>query len=190
MMLKARLSQSIFLGLFIGGLYFNDGRDAYTTYIDAQAIIGFFFFISIANMMMTLSPTSLVFPMERQIFLKEESSRLYDVFTYFITKNMVEVPYMVISPLLSVVIFYWMIGLANTVSQFFFFYLVTVVVSLCGNSLGMFLGSLVNDVKAVSAIAPVIIVPFVIFAGFFKNIASLPAWIGWIQYISPVKYGF
>ena len=52
---------------------------------------------------------------------------------------------MVVTPLFFVVIYYWMIGLANTAGQFFFCYLVIVLASLCGNSMGMFLGSIVND---------------------------------------------
>lgn len=83
-----------------------------------------------------------------------------------------------------------MIGLESTVSGFFLFYLSFILVHLCGNSLGMFMGSIVNDQKAVAAITPALILPFVLFSGFFKNASNLPEWIGWIQYLSPIKYGF
>lgn len=59
-----------------------------------------------------------------------------------------------------------------------------------GGSLGLFIGSIILDAKTVSAVIPVVIMPVFIFAGFFKNRKDLPAWIGWIEYISPNKYAF
>ena len=29
-----------------------------------------------------------------------------------------------------------------------------------------------------------------LFSGLFKNRDDLPGWIGWFEYISPMKYGF
>ena len=33
-------------------------------------------------------------------------------------------------------------------------------------------------------------VALMMFAGFFKSLDSLPSWFGWIQYLSPFKYGY
>jgi ATP-binding cassette subfamily G (WHITE) protein 2 len=63
-------------------------------------------------------------------------------------------------------------------------------VSFAGNSLGLLIGSLVSDAKSISAALPMVILPFILFSGFFKNRDDLPVWIGWIEYISPLKYGF
>lgn len=35
-----------------------------------------------------------------------------------------------------------------------------------------------------------LLMPFMLFAGFYKNAADYADWIGWIQYISPFKYSF
>lgn len=178
------------MGVYVGGVYFGAGHDMETSPAAANAMIGFMFFISIGSLMMMLSPVTLVFPTEREVFLKEESSRLYNTFSYFVSKNLVEIPYMILMPILSILVFYWMIGLANTLHQFLLFYFIGFLISICGNSLGMFLGSIINDHKSVSAVTPLVVVPFILFSGFFKNGANLPAWVGWIQYISPIKYGF
>jgi ABC-type multidrug transport system permease subunit len=63
-------------------------------------------------------------------------------------------------------------------------------VSFAGNSLGLLIGSLVSDAKSISAALPMVILPFILFSGFFKNRDDLPVWIGWIEYLSPLKYGF
>ena len=38
--------------------------------------------------------------------------------------------------------------------------------------------------------ALIFIAPFMLFGGFFSNQANYYWWTGWIQYLSPIKYGF
>ncbi len=71
--------------------------------------------------------------------------------------------------MIMALIVYWMIGLASTVEQFFTFYLITFLVSFAGNSLGLLLGSMLTDAKSVSAATPLVLLPFILFSGFFKN---------------------
>lgn len=35
-----------------------------------------------------------------------------------------------------------------------------------------------------------VLIPFILFGGFFVNSATYPAWVGWFQYLSPIRYGF
>lgn len=189
MLVKSRLMQTIIMGLYVGGLFFADGGN-YLKTSRWMSISGFFFFLSITNLMQSLAPVTLIFPTERAVFLKEESSRLYTVFPYFLSRNLIEIPYLILTPLLFNLIIYWMVGLANTAEQFFIFYLISFFINFAGNSLGLLLGSVIPDAKAVSAATPIVLLPFVLFSGFFKNRFNLPVWIGWLEYISPIKYGF
>lgn len=70
MMLKSRLFQAVFLGIYTGGLYFNAGKKDYTDPIGWSTMVGYFFFIAISFMMGSLSPVTLVFPTEKEVFLK------------------------------------------------------------------------------------------------------------------------
>jgi hypothetical protein len=36
----------------------------------------------------------------------------------------------------------------------------------------------------------VVLLPLLLFSGFFANSNTLPVYLSWIQYISPIKYGF
>lgn len=101
--------------------------------------------MAISNMMASLSPVSLVFPAERDVFLKEEGSRFYGVLPYFISRNVVEIPYLILCPLLVNLIMYWMVGQANTAGQFFLFYLISFIVNFAGSSLGLLIGSISKD---------------------------------------------
>lgn len=85
---------------------------------------------------------------------------------------------------------YWFVGLSSTAVQFFTFYLLSYLLTFAGMSLGLLLGSVVTDEKSMASVTPMVILPFVLFSGLFKNTGNIPAWIGWIQYISPIKYTF
>ena len=85
---------------------------------------------------------------------------------------------------------YWFVGLSDTLVQFWIYYLVAYLITINGSSLGLMMGSVILDQKAVGAVTPIVLLPVILFSGFFKNTANLSEWIGWIQYISPVKYGF
>lgn len=140
--------------------------------------------------MSSLSPVSIVFPKERVVFLKEEGSRLYGTFVFSLSRNIVELPFLIVIPLLWSCILYFMIGLALTAGQFFMFYFVLFLISLAGNSIGLLMGSAISEAKLISIFIPIFIMPLVLFSGFYKNNQDIPMWIGWIQYISPIKYSF
>jgi ABC-type multidrug transport system permease subunit len=91
--------------------------------------------------------------------------------------------------MINVIILYFMIGLADTARQFFIFYLTYFLLGFAGASMGLLIGSVILDAKSVSAVVPIIILPLMLFSGYFKNNEDLPGWIGWLQYISPIKYG-
>jgi ATP-binding cassette, subfamily G (WHITE), eye pigment precursor transporter len=52
------------------------------------------------------------------------------------------------------------------------------------------LGSVVVDPRTISVGLPLLTLPLIVFSGFYKNIANLSPWNGWIQYLSPIKYAF
>ncbi len=115
---------------------------------------------------------------------------MYNTGQYFLARNIIEIPEHFIIPLITVAIYYFMVDLSNTGEQFFVHCLNFALMSFCGASLGLLLGSVITDEKDVSAILPVFLLPMITFSGFFKNRADLPGWVGWIEYLSPNKYSF
>ena len=63
------------------------------------------------------------------------------------------------------------------------------MVSLVGNSIGFFTGALFQDVKKATSLAPVLLLPLMMFSGMYNKLNSIPVWISWLQYISPFRYG-
>jgi ABC-type multidrug transport system permease subunit len=196
MIVRARIVMCIILGLFTGGVYWKIGQnyvspnDPNVRTPDFMTVSGLLFYMSMSMFMSSLSPVSIVFPKERLVFLKEEGARLYSTWMFYLSRTIVELPFLILIPMLFAVIIYWMIGLADTAGQFFMFYLISFFVSFAGNSMGLLLGCAIPDAKLISVLTPVFILPFVLFSGFYKNRADLPNWLFWIEYLSPIKYSF
>jgi hypothetical protein len=70
MLIKLRFFQTVFLAIYTGGLYCQFSGE-YVSEINWYKYTGFFFFIAINFMMMSLVPVELIFPLERDVFLKE-----------------------------------------------------------------------------------------------------------------------
>lgn len=92
MLLRSKFFQSIFMALYVGGLFFDIGTNDYTKRVFWNSITGFLFFLTINSLMMTLSPITLTFPLERDVFFKEQDSKMYNVGQYFLARNIVELP--------------------------------------------------------------------------------------------------
>jgi hypothetical protein len=64
MLIKLRFIQTIFLAIYTGGLYCKLSGD-HNSDISWYAYAGYFFFMSINLLMMSLVPVELIFPSER-----------------------------------------------------------------------------------------------------------------------------
>jgi ABC-type multidrug transport system permease subunit len=51
------------------------------------------------------------------------------------------------------------------------------------------MSSVFESEEQASQIAPIVLMPLILFGGQFANPEAIPKWIGWIQYISPIRYG-
>ena len=92
--------------------------------------------------------------------------------------------------MIQALIVYWFIGLSNTASQFFIFYFILYLIAFNGMSIGLFLGSLVQDARTITTLAPAMAQIISLLSGYFKNLSNLPKWIGWVQYLSPLRYSY
>ena len=180
LMARSRFFQTTILYIYAGGMYYHISDGSYNDPKTFLSLTGFFFFLSLNSMMIALIPVTIVFPKEREIFLKEEGSKLYTTTAYFLSRNIIEIPYAIIFPLLQTLIVYWFIGLSSTATQFFTFFFILYLVGFNGMSLGLLLGSTIKDQKSLGTLAPALAQTVALISGYFKNLESIPSWIGWI----------
>lgn len=112
--MKAKVLQGIFLSLFAGGLFFGAGKKDLVNPEDWKYFAGCLFFNGINAVTTSLSPITITFPIERPIFLKEQDSKMYSVWDYSIARFIMDLPELIIVPIINSIILYFMIGLSNT----------------------------------------------------------------------------
>lgn len=152
--------------------------------------LGALFFVTI-NMFITYLQTSIaLFPVEREIFLKEYDSGLYSIAPYYFSKLAIELPLTAIFPATFVSIVYYIVNFNNPIQFFILFMIGTIFSAWLATLIGIFVGTLVKSPSTAIEIAPMIFVPLILFTGYTVNTDYVPVGIKWAEYISPVRYIF
>ena len=128
------------------------------------------FFLSMNTGFSGLNNVSLIFPCERPVFLREVNNNMYRVSAYFWAKVTTELPSSIFVPLLMVTVVYFSIGL-NT-SDWYQFFITVLTGILCYNAfsgLGYMIGTSIHNQQVAVIMTPVLIIPMMLFAGFFVN---------------------
>ncbi len=125
---RVRVGQIIILGVLLDILFWN--KESYS-YEDVKDKNGAFFFICTSQFMLSIQSVLLtcitlfvcypVVPLERGLFLREQSNRMYGVLPYYLTKTFVELPFQLFMPLLFSLIIYWAIHFRNSGECYFLF---------------------------------------------------------------------
>jgi ABC-type multidrug transport system permease subunit len=131
-----------------------------------------------------------IFGAEKAVFTREYRAGLYGLPAYFISRNFVELPFRLMLPVISSAIIYWMVGYQNTSAKFGYFLATLVVTHNTGGALGIFVASIFADIRVALQVVPVVLMPLMIFSGFFVNSNGIPVYFDWISYIAPMKYGY
>jgi len=176
----------LFLSVLIGLIFLQIPSDQR----GVQDREGSLFFISVNGIMLSTMGVLNIFAAEKAVFIREYGSGLYGLPAYFLSRTFVELPFKIIFPIISGSIIYWTIGYQNVASKFLIMLTIMVLLENTGTALGVFVASFFSDIAPALAVVPMLLMPLMIFSGFFVNTATSPIWLRWIKYISPMKYSF
>jgi len=182
----AVFAQTVVMALITGAVFFHLGHGQSSI----QSRSGALFFITLNQTFGPLIGSIILFHLEKSLFMRERSSGTYRVLPYYISRAFAEFPVQIWFPIVFSLIVYWMIDLNSRVDRVLFFMLTLCVHFLTSQSLGLLISAITPSVQVGQGIAPVIVIVFMLFGGFFLNTANV--WVGfvWIEYISFIGYTF
>lgn len=122
------------------------------------------------------------------VFLREHRSNLYRTDTYFLGKTIAELPLFVLIPVLFIVIVYPMIGLRMDFSSFFVALAIIVLVANVSTSFGYAISCSCSSLSMALSVGPPLIIPMLLFGGYFLNNGSVPWYLTWVSYLSWFRY--
>lgn len=130
-----------------------------------------------------------MFSAELPIFIRESRGRLYRTSAYFLGKTIAELPLFLAVPIIFTSIAYPMIGLREGIIYFLTAVCVVSLVANVSTSFGYLISCASSSISMALSVGPPVIIPFLIFGGFFLNSGSVPAYFEWLSYLSWFRYG-
>ncbi|CAI6001320.1 unnamed protein product, partial [Closterium sp. NIES-64] len=150
------------------------------------------------------------FPLEKGVVNRERASNTYRVTAYYPAKVLSEWPIRIGPVIVFGIIAYWPIQYQRVASKFFLFLVICMLEFTAMNGLGILIGSIAPTPQLALAMGPLFTVigsiaptpqlalamgplftvVLMLFGGFYVNLDSIPVWIRWVRYLSPIQWGF
>lgn len=172
------------VGLFAGGLYFQVDL----TIAGFQNRVGSLFFLGTLIAFSSLSALYNIVEI-RPLFLRERGSSFYSPQAWLLARVIFDViPLRLVPTIVLGVIIYFMVGLALSAARFFKFLLILVLYTLTMTLYNFLLGALFEHPSLAILLSSLWNLFNMTYAGFFINIAKIPAVLGWLHYLAPLNY--
>eukprot|EP00111_Clytia_hemisphaerica_P021823 TCONS_00064161-protein len=184
---KLRLIQSVVIALIAGLVYLNQGNEGQDS---VRNLNGALFFVTTTMTFNSITGSLYVFPAELPVFLKEHKQGMYRTMVYFICKTLAELPWYTLGGFIFSVIVYWMAGLRGEAANFFIFCGIVQLITQCALSFGYLVSAISPSVQIATSAGPPLMMPFLLFGGFFIKDESIPDYFIPLKYISWFKYSF
>ncbi|KAF8820465.1 ATP-binding cassette G family transporter [Cardiosporidium cionae] len=184
----AQLCISIITALILGSIFFNLESGGKTT-AAARNIFGFLFFL-VAQFSFSSFESLITFPQERILFNRDTANGTYSPSAFFVAKNISDLAFQHIPPLFFILIIYPMSNLTRSFHHFLLVLAIGSLVVYAASSFMYCVGTLSPNLNVAQAIAPVILVIFMLVSGFYLRDPDIPAWIGWLKWLSFLRFGF
>lgn len=193
---RARVGSNVVMGLIMGGLYWqlplNGGEGPNAAFCDCIADrIALMLFTLIFMMLAAVLPTIITVLPEIAIMKKEYLNNWYGLKPYYAAKFVADVPLLIVPPLLYMIIMIPMSQLVDMAAgRFFRLYLAALMVTFVAHSFATIISCAAPSLAVAIFCVPISILPMLLFAGFFKNVAETPWMFRWIAYVSPFRFGW
>ncbi|OWP04280.1 hypothetical protein B2J93_9348 [Marssonina coronariae] len=127
---------------------------------------------------------------QRPIVEKHSRYALYHPSCEAIASMLTDMPYKILNAITFNLTLYFMVNLNRQAGNFFFFVLISFMLTMVMSMLFRSIGSLSRTLSQAMAPTAVLILAIVIYTGFALPVPNMRGWSRWINYIDPVAYGF
>ncbi|VDL73551.1 unnamed protein product [Nippostrongylus brasiliensis] len=185
-MLRAKFVQKTFMALFLGFLYFQTQPDQ----DGVTNLKGILFFFCSELTYPTVYGIQTYMPTEFALLVREYHNGNYPVLAYYLAKITSYMPIFSTDGIILTGVAYWLIGLAPDPARYFRVVFTGVLVELMVASLGVAVCSMSPSYAVAVTITGPLLTIYSMTGGLFTNVAMLPDWIRWVQYLSWFRFGY
>ena len=181
-----RVGQILVFALILGIFFLNLSNDTK----GVQDRLGSLCVMSMIMIMLTAMNGMVGFPVERAVFMMEQSCEAHNAFVYYIAKISAEIPLNTMLSIVFIAIAYFLMGLVSTFECFIAAVVIIIFCSNCGYSFGILLSCFFAKAEISLAVAPMVIMPMALVCGLFASTDRLEPTFTWVSSISFLRYGF
>ncbi|GMT25014.1 hypothetical protein PFISCL1PPCAC_16311 [Pristionchus fissidentatus] len=185
-MIRAKLVQKVFMGLFIGLLYLQTNNRSQDGINNLKGVL--FYFCSELTYS-TIFAIQTYMPGDFPLLAREYHDGVYPVSAYMCAKIASYLMIFSIDGAVMITIAYWMVGLPS-VGRFFLTLFICLLVEISAGSMGIAICSMAPSYAVAVSITGPLLTVLSLSGGLFTNVDAMPGWISWVQYISWFRYGY
>ncbi|KAJ2856453.1 hypothetical protein J3B02_001596 [Coemansia erecta] len=178
--------QSLMTALLVGFMFYYLKHDA----VSVQNRLGVLYIIALNATFPTIMPALYAFFEERDIMLRERSSGVYRVTTFYVAKATTFVPISLMSSTIFITGVYFISHLTFSAAKFFITLSVLSCLNMVSIAFMLMIGSAVKNMDIAFVVAPAIVTIELLFGGLLANPTSIVPAIRWVRWINPVYYAF
>ncbi|XP_024922481.2 pleiotropic drug resistance protein 3 [Ziziphus jujuba] len=120
---------------------------------------------------------------------KQRTFYLYPAWAYSIPASILKIPFSVVDALLWTALTYYVIGYSPEVKRFFCHFLVLFALHQTSTSMCRFIASIFRNIIVATSCGTLVLSLMYVFGGFILPRSSLPPWLRWAFWVSPMSYG-
>ncbi|KZV47395.1 pleiotropic drug resistance protein 3-like [Dorcoceras hygrometricum] len=124
-----------------------------------------------------------------EIFYKQRDSYFYPAWAYAIPASILKIPLSVFEAIVWTSLTYYVIGFSPEAGRFFRQMIMLFAVHMTSISMFRFMASVFRSVVASTTAASMCILFLMLFSGFLIPRSSMPEWLKWAFWVSPLSYG-
>lgn len=177
---------ALFFALLFGFVYWQ--MDMSQTSLQNRT--GVLFFMAMNQAFGSVINTAKAIPQQLKVVTRERANRLYDVLPFYLATFICQLPLELLPQVFFGSLLYAMTGLRPGAEHMFTYIGVLVLENFVGIAIGMCLSAVFGNVEQAAQIAPLIVVVFLTFSGFFLNLESIPAVFAPLKQLSFIRYSF
>jgi len=133
---------------------------------------------------------SQVIPRQLKVVSRERAAKLYEVLPFYMATFLCQLPLESLPQFICGMAIYCMTGLRPGYDHMLTYIGVLMLENFAGIGLGMVLSAWFDNVEQAPQVAPMVVVLFLTFSGFFLNQDSIPSLLAPLKHISFIRYAF
>ncbi|CAJ0905639.1 12236_t:CDS:10 [Entrophospora sp. SA101] len=123
-----------------------------------------------------------------EMLSKERQSRSYRLSSYFIAKQLAELPLILLHPAAFVIMTYSATNLLPYADSFFAYLFAMLLTSITAQSFGYLFGAALLDIRKSISVSTIFVLTSMLLSGFY--VQNLPYGLEWSQYLSFSRYSY